>query len=165
MSRTITLSCLMIVVGYLLFALIAPPGKVHEATPVEAKIVVASRPKSDNQNDAGKSAVERRSPTDEEVLIAEVSKYDWDTKIMLAIAKAESNWRKDAVGDTDLTYRKNGRVYGYSVGVFQIRVLEGREACDTFDIATNVSCAYRVYRSQGLRAWSVYTNGKYTRYL
>ena len=84
---------------------------------------------------------------------------------MLAIAKAESSCNYNATGDTTLTYYQNGRQYGYSVGYFQIRILPGREHCDTHDIATNVACAYSIYRSQGLNAWSVYTNGKYKRYL
>ena len=98
-------------------------------------------------------------------LVSEVKKYNWDHTIMIAIAKAESGCRYNAKGDTKLTYQSNGRIYGYSVGFFQIRILPGREHCDSYDVATNVRCAYAIYKSQGKRAWSVYTNGKYRAYL
>ena len=98
-------------------------------------------------------------------LVSEIKKYDWDHRTMLAIAKAESSCRAQAKGDTKLTYQSNGRIYGYSIGFFQIRILPGREHCDSFDVTTNVKCAYAIYKSQGLRAWSVYNNGKYKTYL
>jgi len=84
---------------------------------------------------------------------------------MVAIAQAESHCRIDATGDTSLIYEQNGRTYGYSVSVFQVRILPGREKCDSHDLATNVSCAYRIYKSQGLIAWSVYLNNKYKEFL
>ena len=97
---------------------------------------------------------------------AEISKYtDWDADKMVAIAKAESNCDVNARGDGSLTYINNGRTYGYSVSVFQVRILEGREYCDTYDLAINVKCAYEIYKSQGLHAWSVYSTGKYLEYL
>lgn len=97
---------------------------------------------------------------------AEVAKYSgWDVNIMTAIAKAESNCRIDATGDTTLTYQANGRTYGYSVSVLQVRIMQGREHCDAHDLTINVRCAYEIYKRQGLRAWSVYNNGKYMRYL
>lgn len=100
-----------------------------------------------------------------EQVIAEINKYDWNIAIMTAIAKAESNCRPQAVGDTTIKYIANGREYGYSVGAFQVRILQGREHCDTFDVATNVKCAYDIYNGQGLNAWSVYSSGKYQSYL
>nr|DAV53529.1 MAG TPA: hypothetical protein [Caudoviricetes sp.] len=155
MTKRITITCFMVLAGFLFFMALAPSSK-PASTPVEAKKIVQ----------AAKPAPQDVKPlTDLDIVVREVGKYDWDAHVMLAIAKAESNLRKDAIGDTNITYVRNGRTYGYSVGVFQIRILEGREACDTFDIPTNVSCAYRVYKSQGLRAWSVFTNGLYRRYL
>ena len=85
--------------------------------------------------------------------------------MMTAIAEAESHCRVTATGDTSLTYKQNGRVYGYSVSAFQVRILPGREHCDRHDLATNVACAHAIWRSQGYKAWSVYTNGKYKEYL
>lgn len=100
-----------------------------------------------------------------EAVRQEASKYNWDANLMTAIAQAESNCRVEATGDTTLTYDVNGRTYGYSVSVFQVRILPGRENCDNHDLATNVLCAYNIYKGQGLTAWSVYSNGKYRQYL
>lgn len=94
-----------------------------------------------------------------------VAQYDWDVRTMLAIMRAESGCDPNVTGDKTLTFTQNGRTYGYSVSLFQVRVLPGREACDSHDPATNISCAYRVWKSQGYKAWSVYTNGKYAKFL
>ena len=101
--------------------------------------------------DAVRSAVKRYS--------------DWSADTMVAIARAESNCRMSATGDLRLQYKQNGRTYGYSIGAFQIRILPGREACDSRDLATNVECAHNIYRNQGLRAWTAYSNGNYERYI
>lgn len=96
----------------------------------------------------------------------EASKYqDWDVSLITAIAQAESNCRAEAKGDTTLTYTVNGRVYGYSLSALQVRILPGREHCDSHDLATNVKCAHAIWQGQGYHAWSVYTNGKYAKYL
>lgn len=87
---------------------------------------------------------------------------DWDNNLMLAIAKAESNCVLDTVGDTNLTFNRNGRVYGYSIGPLQVRVLPGREWCETGDY---YECAHTIWQQQGYRAWSVFLNGRYREYL
>lgn len=85
---------------------------------------------------------------------------------MLAIMKAESGCRHDAIGDTHITFQGNGRTEGMSCGLLQIRVLQGRPNCDALiDPATNIDWGYQIYKSQGYRAWSVYQNGKYMAYL
>ena len=95
----------------------------------------------------------------------EIKKYDWDRETALAIAKAESDCDANSRGDEDLTYENNGREYGYSVGAFQVRILEGREECDTFDLETNVKCAYNIYSDKGdFSDWSMYENGRYKLY-
>lgn len=84
----------------------------------------------------------------------------------MAVAKAESNCRQEALGDTSLVYMQNGREYGYSKGVFQIRILPGREYCDTYDLVTNVSCAYKIYSDRGnFTPWSAYNNGSYLKHM
>lgn len=60
---------------------------------------------------------------------------------MTAISKAESGCRANARGDNHLTFQQNGRTYGYSLGPLQVRILPGREHCDTFDTATLIKCA------------------------
>nr|DAX17381.1 MAG TPA: lysozyme [Caudoviricetes sp.] len=84
---------------------------------------------------------------------------------MLAIMQAESGCNPAATGDKSLTFQHNGRTYGYSVSLLQVRILPGREHCDSHDPTTNISCAYQIWKKQGYEAWSVYTNGKYLRYL
>lgn len=88
-------------------------------------------------------------------------------RLMLAIAKAESGLRLDALGDTTIT----DRTWGPSVGVFQIRTLKTQhKGCRDYeklsgDLAFQVDCAKQIYDSQGLNAWSAYTNGSYRRFL
>lgn len=94
-----------------------------------------------------------------------LERYDWDVRTMLAIIRAESGCDSSVTGDTSLTFTQNGRTYGYSVSLFQVRILPGREHCDSHDPATNIACAYHVWREQGYKAWSVYTSGKYLKYL
>jgi len=98
---------------------------------------------------------------------AEIAKYDWDTKLATAVMKAESKCDVNVKGDTDLIFTENGREYGYSVGVFQVRILPGREDCDTYDLGTNVQCAYNIYTKAGreFTDWSMFLNGKYLEYL
>lgn len=97
---------------------------------------------------------------------SEVAKYpDWDVRVMTAISQAESGCRYDAAGDGHLTYSANGRTYGYSVGAFQVRILQGREGCDVHDLAINVRCAYNIWKGQSYGAWSVFNSGKYKEFL
>lgn len=84
---------------------------------------------------------------------------------MAAISMAESGCRVEARGDGHLAYQVNGRLYGYSMSVLQVRILPGREHCDSHDLAINVQCAYGIWQGQGYKAWSVYTNGKYRGFL
>jgi len=100
-------------------------------------------------------------------IVTEIEKYDWDVKVATAVMKAESKCETEAKGDTDLVYEENGREYGYSVGAFQVRILTGREECDSFDVETNVRCAYGIYTNKGrnFTDWSMYLNGKYKEYL
>lgn len=93
-----------------------------------------------------------------------INDYDWDRHTMHAIAMAESGCIPQT-GDTRLTFTANGRTYGYSLGVLQVRILQGREQCDTEDPAVIMQCAYNVYKGQGFAAWSMYNNGRYAKFL
>lgn len=88
-----------------------------------------------------------------------VDKYDWDTETMLAIMYAESSCRPN-LDNTGLN--KNGSV---DYGLFQINSIHGYDKNDLMDPEFNISVAYKIYKSQGLRAWSVYNSGKYLQYL
>ena len=84
---------------------------------------------------------------------------------MLAIMAAESGCDPTAIGDKTLVYSDNDREYGYSVGLMQIRMLPGREYCDTLDVTINLKCAYNIWKGQGYNAWTQYSNGEYKKYL
>lgn len=181
MSRLNWSSCIVLVGYLLMFGLSALPVTEQASRSKEVKAVSVLEvtkkhgEKSEEKppelsadvidSKAHNTEVQQVVLTDCEQLEQELQKYDWDSSLMLAIAKAESSCRANAVGDTSIKYVQDGREYGYSVGLFQIRILPGREHCDTFDIATNVKCAYDIYRGQGLRAWSVFLNGRYRDYL
>ena len=81
---------------------------------------------------------------------------------MVAISEAESHCRADAMGDMNITYEEYGRTYGYSIGALQVRILPGREWCETGDY---YECAHTIWAGQGYNAWSVFTSGKYLEYM
>lgn len=86
------------------------------------------------------------------------SKYDWDTKIAYAVCMAES-------GGNSLAYGDGGTAYP-SIGLMQIRTLPGRPSKEQLeDPEFNVQYAYNMWKGQGWRPWSAYTNGSYKRYI
>ncbi len=100
-------------------------------------------------------------------IVAEIEKYDWDTKLATAVMKAESKCDLNVKGDAEYVYEENGREYGYSVGAFQVRVLPGREDCDTYELEKNVKCAYDIYiaADREFTDWTMFNNGKYREFL
>lgn len=123
----------------------------------------------------------------------EIAQYDWDQDTAFAIAQAESGCDPHALGDRSLTFKgcfldlstdlddvenfgrfskapcveAPEREYGYSIGAFQVRILPGRTECDTFDLATNVKCAYRVYQEKNFSftPWSVFNDQTYLEFM
>lgn len=85
----------------------------------------------------------------------------------VAIAKAESGLRADAVGDGHITFWENGVLKGMSCGVFQIRVIGNRPDCETLKNPDfNIEYAAGMYEAQGhFGAWSAFTNSSYLRHL
>jgi cell wall-associated NlpC family hydrolase len=74
---------------------------------------------------------------------------------MVAIALAESGGRVEVVSP----FNSNGTK---DFGLFQINSVHHYNERDLVnDAAFNTRCAKAIYDKQGLRAWSVYTNGKY----
>ena len=101
---------------------------------------------------------------DVEALIRQV----WGDKadIAIAIAKAESALKADAIGDNHLVYKVGGKQYGDSVGIFQIRTFPDRPPkALLLDPYFNINYAFQLYQQQGLRAWSAYTNGSYLQFI
>lgn len=96
-----------------------------------------------------------------------IERYAWDVHTALAVMKAESGCRADAVGDTTLTFIEDGEVRGMSCGLFQVRVLRGRPSCDFLqDPANNVAWAWKIYSARGnFGAWSAYTSGAYLNHM
>jgi hypothetical protein len=101
------------------------------------------------------------------VLVASVHtpKGDWDAllqkhfgsewerakKVMLC----ESGGRETAHGDRHLTYWKDGREWGSSAGLFQIRDLPGRPAQEWLMVGeNNIAYAAGMYKAQSWRPWT-----------
>lgn len=97
---------------------------------------------------------------------SEIAKYDWPVSIATAVAKAESRLKKDSHGDKTLTYTQNGIKYGDSWGCFQVRYLPGRPTpSELVKPEVNVAYAYKLYKGQGWKPWTMYNNGTYKKYL
>ena len=47
----------------------------------------------------------------------------------------------------------------------KIASIHGIDPATLIDPTVNIQAAYRIYQSQGLKAWSVYNNNSYRRYL
>lgn len=89
-------------------------------------------------------------------------------KIAYAVARAESGLREDAIGDHTLDYRgKDGKVYGMSLGVFQIRYLPGRpKVKDLLDAKFNIEYAYKMSKGgTDWSPWSAYKNQTYKQFM
>lgn len=89
--------------------------------------------------------------------------------IATAIAKGESGWRTDAVGDVSLQDSK----WGPSIGLWQIRSLKAesgtggtRDATRLTDPAFNARSMVAISGAgKNWRPWTVYTSGAYEKYL
>ena len=88
-----------------------------------------------------------------------VEKYPWNSKIMLAIMRAESgcNPRSDNSG-----LNTNGT---YDYGLFQINSVHGYSRNVLANPAKNTEIAFKIWQSQGYRAWAAYNNGSYLKFI
>ena len=81
----------------------------------------------------------------------------FDCKTALAIAKAESGLREDAIG---ININKT-----VDLGVFQINSVhfkkEGCSPKELLDQYKNVDCAYQIYQSSGFHPWLTFKNDSY----
>jgi len=87
------------------------------------------------------------------------SEYDWNVSIAIAICKAESGGRSDALG-----YNTNDTSDG---GLMQINSIHTDliSLQDRFDPIKNMAAAYQIYQGSGWRAWSAFLNGKYKEFI
>jgi hypothetical protein len=110
-----------------------------------------------------------------EAVRQEITKYNWDHTLVMAIARAE-NRSCDPVNHnltaTETHRDRNGNVICVgSYGVIQVGCLHYREGEDRNDLATNIKVAHRVYvaraswDSSGYNAWTQYKNGAYKEFL
>ncbi len=77
---------------------------------------------------------------------------------MIKLMNCESSGQADRIGDTDKTYFVNGRMYGDSIGLFQIRMFPDREAIGATreklkDAKYNIEYAKKIYDKVGYKAW------------
>lgn len=88
-----------------------------------------------------------------------VEKYPWNSKVMLAIMRAESgcNPRSDNTG-----LNRDG---SNDKGLFQINSIHGFSDAERLDPIQNIKIAFRIWQSQGYRAWSAYSNGSYLKFM
>ena len=102
---------------------------------------------------------------DPKELVKQVFGDEWP--LAWAIVMAESHGRPDAVGDKHLTYiGEDGKTYGYSVGLFQMRVMEGRPPAPVLaGVYINIMCAYNLKEKRGWTQWGSYNNGSYKQFL
>ncbi|MEO0289598.1 MAG: transglycosylase SLT domain-containing protein [candidate division WOR-3 bacterium] len=84
-----------------------------------------------------------------------------DGKIAIAIARAESGMREEAIN-----VNHNGSL---DIGIFQINSVhwkkEGCSPKELFDAYKNVDCAYKIWQASGWSAWTVAKNGSFLRFL
>lgn len=85
----------------------------------------------------------------------------YDCKVALAIAKAESGIREDAVN-----INTNNTI---DVGIFQINSVHFKKpGCalkDIVDAKKNVDCAYTIWKSSGWNPWVAHNTGSYLTHL
>lgn len=108
-----------------------------------------------------------RQPSLEQLpLQAQIKKiFGKEWKLILAIAKAESDLRCEAVGDHKIAYVENGIEYGKSYGLMQIRHLPGRPSPTVLlNCTENLRYAKKIFDKQGATPWSAYTNNSYKKF-
>lgn len=106
-------------------------------------------------------------PVDKETVAKKIREvFGADAEVAIAIARAESGLRTEAVGDMSLAFNDNGVIKGMSCGIFQIRIIGNRPTCEQLqDLDTNVRYAYGMFKAQGWNPWSVYHSQSYLSYL
>jgi len=77
---------------------------------------------------------------------------------MLAIMAAESGCDPSAVN----TANSDGST---DTGLMQINSIHGIDSETLMNPTANVRAAYRIYQSQGLKAWTSFSSGKYKQFI
>lgn len=86
-----------------------------------------------------------------------VAQYDWDSRVALAVMKAESGCNPSAASPA------------CDSGLMQINCVHiakvGGNLAALKDPATNIKVAYQIYSAQGWNPWVVYQTGAYRKFL
>jgi hypothetical protein len=108
-----------------------------------------------------------QSPTASEIEKKVCKLWGDECKIAIAVMKAESQGDPTRIGDKHLTFEQNGRIYGASYGLFQLRDLPGRfeNPNEMLDEDKNIQYAYKMYQKSNWQPWSAWKNKTYLRYL
>ena len=77
---------------------------------------------------------------------------------MLAIMEAESGCNPEAVNTSNSDRSTD-------TGLLQINSVHGVPMEELKNPTKNIAVAWSVYKKQGLKAWSVYNNGKYKKFI
>lgn len=80
-----------------------------------------------------------------------LSQYEWDVATMQRIMRAESG-----CNPTNHNWADNHRSCKGSYGLMQIGCVHGYSVEYLSDPANNIAVAYKVWKSQGYRAWTTY---------
>jgi len=108
-----------------------------------------------------------QSPTASEIEKKVCKLWGNECKIAIAVMKAESQGDPTRIGDKHLTFEQNGRVYGASYGLFQLRDLPGRfeNPNEMLDEDKNIQYAFKMYQKSNWQPWSAWKNKTYLKYL
>lgn len=78
-------------------------------------------------------------------------------KVAIAVARAESGMREDAIG-----INTNNTI---DVGIFQINQIHfKKDGCSLAEVSTikgNVDCAYQIFEDQGWKPWVAFNTGRF----
>lgn len=191
MSR-LNWSCSIVLVGYLLLwgiSTLPVEQKSLQKTDNKADVVLADakasqqKPVESDKPKEVEKPPEIKQPEPEvqpsvltncEKLELELRKYDWDVRVIFAIARAENGTCDPARHNetsTETHKDRNGNVICVgSYGALQVGCLHYMPDEDRSDLATNVKVAYRLWSNRqkwgnGYEAWTMYTNGRYLKNL
>ncbi len=154
MKKFIVLILVLIVIYSTLFGDKAYGEKSYPIRTSESRARVQNQSEPNGSKSADKtyhSASDSASVAD---YIHEV--FQENSRIALAVAKAESGLQCEAMGDS-----------GNSVGLFQINKVHWKKFGydNLFDCRKNIEAAYEVFQKSGWEAWSVYKNKTYLKFL
>lgn len=95
-----------------------------------------------------------------EYIITEIKKYDWNSKLAVAIMMAESHAKPKEQNMND--YHPVGNCRG-SFGLFQLACFRGSWS-DLVNPEYNIELAYELWKREGWHPWGAYKNKSYLKF-